>query len=113
MKKYYDVDHDKLWTEDELRKEYNTLKENGELEDYYETFEYYLNACLDKNGSLVIINPKWEKGINFVKELTAKYGLLEGYRIAEEYLKVPEDGTVEEAQFRQGIRFAMWRADNL
>ena len=52
-------------------------------------------------------------GIDFVNDLVEKYGLLEGYRIAEEYLKVPEDGTTEEAEFRQGIRFAMWRADNL
>ena len=53
------------------------------------------------------------EGINFVKELIAEYGLLEGYRKAEEYLKTPEDGSVEEAQFRQGIRFAMWKADQI
>lgn len=60
MKKYWDVDHEKLWTEDELRKEYDNLKANGELEEYYETFEYYLNACLDKNGSLVLVAPDSE-----------------------------------------------------
>ena len=70
MKKYYDVDHEKLWTEDELRAEYNTLKANGELEDYYETFEYYLNACTDKNGSLVLVAPDSE--IKKLREKTAR-----------------------------------------
>ena len=52
-------------------------------------------------------------GIDFVNDLVEKYGLLEGYRIAEEYLKVPEDGTVEEAQFRQGVRLAMNKLNQL
>jgi hypothetical protein len=54
-----------------------------------------------------------QKGIDFVNQLIADHGLLEGYRIAEEYLKTPEDGSVEEAQFRQGVRFAMWKADQI
>lgn len=54
-----------------------------------------------------------QKGIQFVNQLIAEYGLLEGYRKAEEYLKTPEDGSVEEAQFRQGVRFAMWKADQI
>ena len=55
----------------------------------------------------------FKDGINFVNNLVDKFGLLEGYRIAEEYLKTPEDGSTEEAQFRQGIRFAMYKADQI
>ena len=54
-----------------------------------------------------------QKGIDFVNQLISDHGLLEGYRIAEEYLKTPEDGSVEEAQFRQGVRFAMWKVDQI
>lgn len=54
-----------------------------------------------------------QNGIQFVNQLIAEHGLLEGYRIAEEYLKTPEDGSVEEAQFRQGVRLAMWKADQI
>lgn len=53
----------------------------------------------------------FKDGINFVNNLVAKFGLLEGYRIAEAYLDCPEDGSVDEAQFRQGMRFAMNKAD--
>lgn len=53
----------------------------------------------------------FKKGIQFVNDLIQLHELLEGYRIAEEYLKTPEDGSVEEAQYRQGIRFAMYKAD--
>lgn len=54
-----------------------------------------------------------QKGIDFVNQLIAEHGILEGYRIAEEYLKTPEDGSVEEAQFRQGVRFAMCKVDQI
>lgn len=55
----------------------------------------------------------FQDGIKFVNDLIQLHGLLEGYRIAEEYLKTPEDGSVEEAQYRQGIRFAMYKADQV
>ena len=54
-----------------------------------------------------------QKGIDFVNQLITDHGLLEGYRIAEEYLKTPEDGSVEEAQFRQGVRLAMYKVDQI
>lgn len=54
-----------------------------------------------------------QNGIQFINQLIAKHGLLEGYRIAEEYLKTPEDGSVEEAQFRQGVRLAMYKVDQV
>jgi hypothetical protein len=61
MKKYYDVDHDKIWTEEELRKDYGQRKRNGELEDFYDTFEYYLESCMTRNnGSLEPIAPDYE-----------------------------------------------------
>ncbi len=53
----------------------------------------------------------FKDGISFVNNLVEKYGLLEGYRIAKEYLAIPEDGSVDEAQFRQGMRFAMYKVD--
>lgn len=55
----------------------------------------------------------FKKGIQFVNDLIQLHGLLEGYRITEEYLKTPEDGSTEEAQYRQGIRFAMYKADQI
>lgn len=61
MKKYYDIDHDKVYTEDELRTDYETRKRNGELEEIYDTFEYYLEACMTRNnGSLEEIAPDTE-----------------------------------------------------
>lgn len=61
-KKFYDVDHDKIHTEDELREDYETRKRNGDIDPtIYDTFEYYLNACLTvNNGSLEEIAPDSE-----------------------------------------------------
>lgn len=55
----------------------------------------------------------FKDGINFVNNLVDKFGLLEGYRIAERYLEIKEDGSTEEAQFRQGMRFAMLKVDQI
>ena len=61
MKKYYDIDHDKVYTEDELKTDYETRRSNGELEDFYDTFECYLEACMTRNnGSLEEIAPDYE-----------------------------------------------------
>lgn len=71
MKKYWDVDHERLWTEDELRADYDQRKRNGELEDFYNTFEYYLNCCLTiNNGSLEEVAPDWM--INQQQRIVAK-----------------------------------------
>lgn len=50
MKMYYDIDHDKVLTEDELRKEFNVLNVNGETDA--ENFGQYINNCIGKNGNL-------------------------------------------------------------
>lgn len=61
MRKFYDIDHDKIYTEDELRTDYETRKRNGELEDFYDTFEYYLECCMTRNnGVLEEIAPDYE-----------------------------------------------------
>lgn len=61
MNKYYDVDHDKIYTEDELRADYEQRKSARELADFYDTFEYYLESCMTKNnGSLELIAPDYE-----------------------------------------------------
>lgn len=71
MKKYWDVDHERLLTEDELRADYDQRKRNGELEDFYNTFEYYLNCCLTiNNGSLEEVAPDWM--INQQQRIVAK-----------------------------------------
>ena len=58
MRKFYDVDHDKVYTEEELRADYEERRRNGELEDFYDTFGYYLEACMTRNnGSLEEIAP--------------------------------------------------------
>lgn len=58
MRKFYDLDHDKVYTEEELRTDYEERRRNGELEDFYDTFEYYLEACMTRNnGSLEEIAP--------------------------------------------------------
>jgi len=61
-KSYYNVDTNETWTEEEIREEFNALKRNGELEDFYEDdFEYYLKNCLvENNGSLQEIAPDYE-----------------------------------------------------
>lgn len=50
---YRCIENDELFTRDELEKSYLKLLANGETE--IETFADYLNACLDKNGSLEIV----------------------------------------------------------
>lgn len=71
MKKYWDIDHERLWTEDELRADYDQRKRNGELEDFYDTFEYYLSCCLIiNNGSLEEVAPDWM--INHQRRIVAK-----------------------------------------
>ena len=47
---YYDFEHDKYISRDELKKEWEYLWKNGETET--PTFEGYLRNCLDKNGTL-------------------------------------------------------------
>ena len=61
MDKYYNVDTGEIWTEEEIREEFDALNRNGELEDFYkDDFEYYLKNCLvENNGSLQKIAPDW------------------------------------------------------
>lgn len=61
MKKYWNVDTEKLLTEDEIRQDYISLKATGDINpDIYDTFEYYLNSCLlDNNGSLIPVADDW------------------------------------------------------
>lgn len=68
MRRYYDVDHDKYYTEDELRKDYAERMRNGELEKFYCTFEYYLESCMTRNnGSLEEISESvWNKVKNMI-----------------------------------------------
>ena len=50
MKKYYDIDHDILYTESELKRIYDN---DNELHKEYDSFVQWLNACLTiNNGSL-------------------------------------------------------------
>lgn len=50
---YRDIWTEECYTEDELRKEFEVLKRNGETDA--ENFGQYLNNCLSKNGSLEVI----------------------------------------------------------
>ena len=61
LKKYWNVDTEKLLTEDEIRQDYISLKATGDIDpDIYDTFEYYLNSCLlDNNGSLIPVADDW------------------------------------------------------
>ena len=79
MRKFYDVDHDKIYTEDELRADYEDRKRNGEIEDFYDTFECYLEACMTRNnGSLEEIAPDYE--IENKRRWTAmKLSVMTGY----------------------------------
>lgn len=61
MNRYRNIENDEVLTEDELREEYETRKRNGDLEDYYDTFGYWLNCCMTyNNGSLEKIAPNYE-----------------------------------------------------
>lgn len=50
---YYDIDHETYLTEQELKRDYETLKANGDTE--MPTFNAYLKECLS-NGCLEKIN---------------------------------------------------------
>ena len=55
-----------------------------------------------------------EEGIDFVKELHERYGLIDAVRIANEYLATPvREGNTEELQFREGVKEAMHILDTL
>ena len=61
MNRYHNIENDEVLTEDELREEYKTRKRNGDLEDCYDTFEYWLHCCMTyNNGSLEKIAPDYE-----------------------------------------------------
>ena len=61
MNKYKNIENDEIYTEDELREEYETRKRSGDLEDYYDTFGYWLNCCMTyNNGSLEKIASDYE-----------------------------------------------------
>lgn len=58
MKRYRDIWNETTYTEDELRKEFDLLKANGDTDA--ENFGQYLNNCLGKNGSLEEIASDYE-----------------------------------------------------
>ena len=61
MNRYRNIENDEVLTEDELRKEYETRKRSGDLEDCYDTFGYWLHCCMTyNNGSLEKIAPDYE-----------------------------------------------------
>ena len=63
MKKYYDVEEGKIWTEDELREEHKQLLSEvwtEEEKEIYSDFKYWLQCATDKNGSLEEIAPDWD-----------------------------------------------------
>lgn len=55
-------------------------------------------------------------GYEFVEDLYATYGLLEGYRKAEAYLETPFDSERSdkaEERFRDEIKKALWQLDQI
>ena len=71
MKKFWDIDHEKVLTEDELRQDYESLKRTGDIDpEIYSTFEYYLESCMiHNNGSLQPVADDWK--INRVRKAVA------------------------------------------
>lgn len=60
MKRYLCIDNDMIYTEDEIRRDYEQLVKAGE-EDPEGTFEHYLESCLTRNnGSLEEIADDYE-----------------------------------------------------
>ena len=58
MNRYKDLNTDEILTEDELRKEYEELKRNGETEA--EDFKTYMSNCMYyNNGSLEPLASDW------------------------------------------------------
>ena len=63
MRKFYDLEHDRVWTEDELQKEHKRLLAEDftdEEKEIYSEFNYWLQCCTGKNGSLDEIAPEYE-----------------------------------------------------
>ena len=54
MKRYYNIDNDTVYTEQQIRDDYNEMISDGTLDrDIYSDFEYYLMSCMtENNGSL-------------------------------------------------------------
>lgn len=53
MKKYWDNENERVWTEDELRIHHATQLANGELDTLYSEFDYWLNCCLASNNGVL------------------------------------------------------------
>ena len=54
---------------------------------------------------------EYKSGREFVDDLVREHGLLEGYRIAEEYLKA-SDGN-DDSAFTAEIKYSLWELDQL
>ena len=58
MRRFYNGENGRIYTEQELRDSFKELRRMGETEQ--ESFEYYLSCCLDKNGSLTEVAEDFE-----------------------------------------------------
>ena len=53
-------------------------------------------------------------GKQFVEELVTRYGLLEGYRMAVDYLEMQKDVLdKKEIEFCNQIKIALWKLDQI
>ena len=56
---------------------------------------------------------KYKYGQDFVYDLYKKYGLLEAFRIAKEYLSEKRNVDKEERVFCDQMELAMWKLDQI
>ena len=52
---FYHTDEEKIYTFSELEKLYKKLVTSGDINEAEEPFQYYIDACTDKNGALTEI----------------------------------------------------------
>ena len=56
---------------------------------------------------------EYKDGQEFVYDLYHKYGLLEAFRMAKEYLSINKHVDKEEQIFRDQMELALWKLDQI
>ena len=69
MMKYWDVDLEKIWTEDELLLQYKHQKADGEIPHITDFADFIRHCMVENNGSLEKIADDW--AINMVRKAVA------------------------------------------
>lgn len=59
MKKYWDIDLERIWTEDELLNRYEEAKSDGYIPHITDFADFLRHCMVENNGSLELIADDW------------------------------------------------------